>query len=187
MALTPSTMLPLGTAAPPFDLPVAAGDSPFAAPAGGRLALGDLAAAPALVVLFTCNHCPYAVAVEARTQALARAWPQVAFVAISSNDADAYPADSFAAMQRHGAGWPYPYLYDESQAVARAYDAACTPDYYLFDADRRLVYRGRLDDGRPGREATTTDLGDAIGRLLETGAVTGEQTPSMGCSIKWRP
>lgn len=185
MALTPSTMLPLGTLAPAFDLPVAGG-ALFVPELGERLALGDLAAAGALVVLFTCNHCPYAVAVEARTQALARAHPEVAFVAISSNDADAYPQDGFEAMQARAADWPYPYLYDESQAVARAYDAACTPDYYLFDRDRRLVYRGRLDDGTPGRPATTTDLADAIEALVRTGAVPGEHIPSMGCSIKWR-
>ena len=187
MALTPSTMLPLGTLAPPFDLPVAAGASPFVAELGETLSLTDLADAPALVVLFTCNHCPYAVAVEERTQALARSRPDVAFVAISSNDAEAYPQDSFAAMQRHGAGWPYPYLYDATQTVARAYDAACTPDYYLFDRGRRLVYRGRLDDGRPGGAATTTDLADAIDALLATGVVPGEQIASLGCSIKWRP
>ena len=187
MALVPSTMLPLGTPAPAFSLPVAGGASPFVPELGDRLALGDLAAAQALVVLFTCNHCPYAVAVEERTQALARARPGVAFVAISSNDADAYPQDGFAAMAERAADWPYPYLYDASQAVARAYDAACTPDYYLFDGDRRLVYRGRLDDGRPGGDATTTDLADAIDELLRTGAVTGAQAPSMGCSIKWRP
>ena len=185
MALTPSTMLPLGTPAPAFDLPVAGGRSPHVA-LGERLALDDLAGADALVVLFTCNHCPYAVAVEERTQALARAHAGVAFVAISSNDVAAYPQDGFEAMRARAADWPYPYLYDESQAVARAYDAACTPDYYLFDRDRRLVYRGRLDDGTPGRAATTTDLADALDALARTGTVPGEQVPSMGCNIKWR-
>ena len=182
MALTPSTMLPLGTAAPPFRLPAANPEV-----LGGEVALGDLGGP--LVVVFTCNHCPYAISVEDRLIEQARAWAGrgVRTVAISSNDAEAYPADSFDRMAERAEqkGYPFPYLYDESQDVARAYDAACTPDFYLFDADHRLVYRGRLDDGRPDREPTTTDLDDAVAELVETGAVTGEQAPSMGCNIKW--
>lgn len=183
MALTPSTMLPLGTSAPPLRLPAA---NPGVM--GGAVSLDDLGGP--FVVVFTCNHCPYAVHVEDRLVRLAREWAGrgVATVAVSSNDAEAYPADAFEKMAERAAekDYPFPYLYDEGQDVARAYDAACTPDFYLFDGDRRLVYRGRLDDGRPGREPTTADLDDAVRELVETGAVTGEQAPSMGCNIKWR-
>ena len=120
----------------------------------------------------------------------ARAWlaAGVGVVAVSSNDAEAYPEDSFENMAERARekDFPFPYLYDESQEVARAYDAACTPDFYLFDEGRRLVYRGRLDDGRPGKEPTTRDLDAAVRQLLETGRVEGEQAPSMGCNVKWR-
>ena len=143
-----------------------------------------------LVVVFTCNHCPYAVSVEDRLIEQARAWlaEGVGVVAISSNDAEAYPADSFENMAERARekGFPFPYLYDETQAAARAYDAACTPDFYLFDEERRLVYRGRLDDGRPGKAPTTRDLDDAVRQLLAGGAVAGEQAPSVGCNVKWR-
>ena len=190
MALAYSDMLPLGTAAPDFDLPAA---NPEADGRGGaRRTLADFADAEALVVVFTCNHCPYAQAVEDRLIALARDVDGVAVVAINPNDPTRYPDDSFEAMAARSRAhdYPFPYLFDETQAVARAYDAACTPDFYLFDggADgaRRLVYRGRLDDGRPGQEPTTHELRDAIGQLLATGEVTVEQVPSMGCSIKWR-
>lgn len=175
-------MLPLGTAAPPFRLPAA---NPVIA--GGTVALSDLAGP--LVVVFTCNHCPYAIHVEDRLIRLARDWAGrgVRTVAISSNDTEAYPADSFEHMAERATekDYPFPYLYDATQETARAYDAACTPDFYLFDADHRLVYRGRLDDGRPGREPTTSDLDDAVTELMKTGAVTGDQVPSMGCNIKW--
>ena len=185
MALTPSTMLPLGTAAPPFRLPAANPDV-----MGETVSLDDVAADGPFVVVFTCNHCPYAVHVEDRLVEQARAWAGrgVATVAVSSNDAAAYPADSFENMAGRAAekAFPFPYLYDETQEVARAYDAACTPDFYLFDGARRLVYRGRLDDGRPGRDPTTADLDDAVRELVETGAVASEQVPSMGCNIKWR-
>ena len=188
MAVTPSTMLPLGTEASAFDLPVANPDVDDRGEAHRSLA--DYGDADALLVVFTCNHCPYAVAVEDRLIALAREMAPrgVATVAISSNDVATYPADSFENMAARAAekGYPFPYLYDESQAVAQAYDAACTPDFYLFDRDRRLVYRGRLDDGRPGHEPTTSDLRDAIEELLSRGAVACEQIPSMGCNIKWK-
>lgn len=182
-------MLPLGTPAPDFHLPAA---NPSVDDRGDGLTrrLADYADARALVVVFTCNHCPYVHAVEDRLIALARetAARGVAFVAISANDADAYPADSFEAMAARAAekGYPFPYLYDETQAVARAYDAACTPDFYLFDDVRRLVYRGRLDDGRPGRPPTTTDLADAIAATLDGRKPAATQHPSMGCSIKWK-
>jgi peroxiredoxin len=178
-------MLPLGTEAPPFSLPAA---NP--AVAGPTVSLDDVAADGPAVVVFTCNHCPYAVSVESRLIEQARGWQGagVGVVAISSNDADAYPDDSFEKMAERAAekDFPFPYLYDESQETARAYDAACTPDFYLFDADRRLVYRGRLDDGRPGQDPTTTDLDDAVRQLVEGGAVAVEQVPSIGCNIKWK-
>lgn len=180
--------MPLGTAAPAFDLPAA---NPEVDQYGGDArSLGDYADAEALVVFFTCNHCPYAVAVEDRVIDLAKKTISqgIRFIAICSNDAENYPEDSFEnmAVRAKEKDFPFPYLHDESQEVARAYDAACTPDFYLFDKERTLVYRGRLDDGRPGQEATTSDFKDAIRGLLETGAVTGEQLPSMGCNIKWK-
>lgn len=185
-------MLPLGTLAPDFSLPAANPDV-----AGDTVTLDDLMdGARGLVVVFTCNHCPFAIHVEDRVIELAKRWEQqgVKTVAISSNDVEAYPADSFDKMAERAAekDYPFPYLYDESQDVARAYDAACTPDFYLFDADRQLVYRGRLDDSRPvrhgtpGREATTDDLNDAVQALLEGRPISDEQIPSMGCNIKWR-
>ena len=189
MALVPSTMLPLGTTAPGFSLPVANPTVPDAG-AGSTRALGDYADAPALLVVFTCNHCPYAIAVEDRLVELARTYATqgLATVAISPNDADAYPADSFDAMAERARdkAFPFAYLYDESQETARAYDAACTPDFYLFNADRALVYRGRLDDGRPGRAHTTRDLAEAVEAVLAGEPVAKDQHPSMGCSIKWK-
>ena len=112
----------------------------------------------------------------------------VQFVAICSNNAESHPADSFEnmALRAEEKSYPFPYLHDESQEVARAYAAACTPDFYLFGSDRRLVYRGRLDDGTPGKEPTTTDLRDALNEFLDTGEVTMKQIPSMGCNIKWK-
>lgn len=184
MALTPSTMLDLGTAMPDFRLP--ATNPTVAGDAVGR---DDLAGQPAVVV-FTCNHCPYAVHVEHRLIEQARAWQSrgVAVVAISSNDVASYPQDGPEAMAERAQrlGYPFPYLYDKTQSVARAFDAACTPDFYLFDADHRLVYRGRLDDSRPGTAPTTADLDDAVRQLLDGGEVTVAQVPAMGCGIKWR-
>ncbi len=188
MALTHSEMVPLGAAAPPFDLPVANPD--VDGRDGATRALDDFADAEVLAVVFWCNHCPYVHAVEDRVTALAREMVGrgVRFVAISANDAEAYPEDSFEKMAERARdkAYPFPYLYDEDQAVARAYDAVCTPDFFVFDRDRRLAYRGRLDDGRPGREPTTADLRDALDALLERGEAPAEQLPSMGCSIKWK-
>ncbi len=187
MARTLSDMVPLGTAAPAFELPAANPDADGRA--GGTRCLGDFADAEALVVAFICNHCPFVHAVEDRLVALAEDYaPRVQVVGICSNDADAYPEDSFEAMaaRAEAKGYPFPYLHDESQAVARAYDAVCTPDFFVYGRDRRLAYRGRLDDGRPNQPATTTDLRDALDALLDTGTVAGEQLPSMGCNIKWK-
>lgn len=188
MARTYSEMVPLGTPAPAFDLPIANPDvDDFAKE---TRSLDDYAEADVLVVAFLCNHCPYVQAIEDRLVGLAREMAPrgVQFVGICSNDAEAYPDDSFEAMTARAEAkrYPFPYLRDDSQAVARAYDAACTPEFYVYGPDRRLAYRGRLDDGRPGREPATTDLRDALDELLERGEVTGEQVPSMGCSIKWK-
>lgn len=190
MSVTYSEMLELGIQAPLFDLPAANPDVNH--DSGPRRSLDDFAEAEVLVVVFTCNHCPYAKHVEnalIRT-ALTYAERGVAFVAISSNDPDQYGEDSFESMARRARekSYPFPYLFDEKQEVARAYRAVCTPDFFVFDSDRKLAYRGRFDETRPGRgEATGTDLITGIDELLETGEVTIEQRPSMGCNIKWKP
>ncbi len=191
MALTYSQEISLGTEAPPFDLPVvnpeADGlDKP-------TRSLEDFADARALVVVFTCNHCPYAQHIEDALIAVARSYQPkgVRFVAINANDPEQYPEDAPEAMARRARakGYPFPYLFDETQEVAKAYGALCTPDLYVFDANRRLVYHGRFDDTRPGRgrPATGADLKRALDEWLESGKVTGPQYPSMGCNIKWKP
>ena len=188
MARTPSTMLPLGTTAPGFSLPDH-GDSP-----GGKLvSLEDFAGAPALLVAFLCNHCPFVQHVAGELAALGRdlAARGVAMVGINSNDIEAYPADAPERMAEEAArqGWTFPYLLDESQQVAMAYRAACTPDFYLFDGDRRLVYRGQLDGSRPGNgvPVTGSDLRAAVDAVLAGEPVTDDQWPSLGCNIKWKP
>ena len=183
MARTPSTMLPLGTAAPPFRLP------DFD---GRPHALEDFAVAPALLVAFVCNHCPFVQHLRGEFAAFAREYgPRgLAIVAINSNDLEAYPQDGPEAMRREAAefGYGFPYLLDESQAVAKAYRAACTPDFYLFDAAHRLVYRGQFDASRPGngKPVTGADLRAAVEATLGGGPVIAEQFPSLGCNIKWR-
>jgi peroxiredoxin len=183
MAATPSNMLPLGTAAPPFALPDTEGH---------LVSLDDARGAPALLVMFICNHCPYVIHLRAALSDLARDYAPrgVAIVGISSNDAERYPEDGPEAMRRvrAEAGWDFPYLYDETQEVARAYQAACTPDLYLFDASLRLVYRGQFDDSRPhnGVPVTGRDLRAALDAVLEGRPVSAEQRPSIGCSIKWK-
>lgn len=186
MTRTPSTMLGLGTPAPDFVLPDTT--------AGGKeVALADFSAAPALLVAFICNHCPFVQHVAGELAALSRDLPAqgVAMVAISSNDAAAYPADSPEAMAAEAArqGWAFPYLYDESQEVAAAYRAACTPDFFLFDGDRKLVYRGQLDASRPGNGVPVTgaDLRAAVDAVLAGKPVNEDQRPSLGCNIKWKP
>ena len=184
MALTPSTMLALGTPAPPFRLPD---------PGGKLVALEDFAGAPALLVMFLCNHCPYVQHVADGIARLAREYAAkgVAAVAINANDVAKYPADAPAKMaeETRRRGYSFPYLYDESQAVAKAYRAACTPEFYLFDRDRRLVYRGQLDGSRPGNAVPVTgaDLRAALDALLAGAPVPADQKPSMGCNIKWKP
>ena len=184
MARTPSTMLELGTPAPDFALP------DFD---GRRHALADFAGAPALLVVFICEHCPFVRHVRAAFAAMAREYQPrgLAVVAINSNDLGAYPQDGPDAMRAEAAqfGYVFPYLLDESQAVAKAYHAACTPDFFLFDGARRLAYRGQFDDSRPGngRPVTGADLRAAVDAVLAGRAPAAEQFPSLGCNIKWRP
>jgi peroxiredoxin len=184
MVAVASTMLPLGTEAPDFALPD---------PSGRVWSLDELAAeAPALVVAFVCNHCPFVVHIAERlgvvtADLMARG---ASVVAISSNDVTAYPQDGPEAMGRFAAevGWAFPYLYDEDQSVALAYRAACTPDLYVFDRSRRLAYRGQFDDSRPKNDVRVTgaDLVAAVEAVLEGRPVPAEQRPSIGCNIKWR-
>jgi peroxiredoxin len=185
MALKQSRMVALGSPAPDFALPDVV--------SGRTVALADFASAPALLVAFICNHCPYVKHLRDGFLAFAREYQPkgLAVVAISANDPAAYPDDAPEAMAREAksAGFTFPYLYDETQAVARAYEAICTPDFFLFDRNRRLVYRGRFDASRPGSNVPVTgaDLRAAVDAVLAGRAVPAEQHPSMGCSIKWKP
>lgn len=193
MALTQSTMMALGSKAPQFSLPEVGGEV---------VNLSDFAEAKALVVMFICNHCPYVIHIAPTLASLAREYQErgVAFIAISSNDAETYPADNFENMkiEKERRGYSFPYLYDESQEVARAYDAACTPDIYVFDKEQKLVYRGQFDDTRPNRissgnydssvnPATGDSLRAALDTLLGDQKISADQYPSMGCNIKWKP
>ncbi|MGA3164203.1 MAG: thioredoxin family protein [Verrucomicrobiota bacterium] len=183
MSLTPSTMLPLGTTAPDFRLPDTNGKT---------VSPTDFKDKPALLVLFICNHCPYVKHIRAGLAQFARDYlPRgVAIVGINSNDVANYPDDSPAKMKDEvkAAGYLFPYLYDESQGVAKAYRAACTPDIYLFDKSRKLVYRGQFDDSRPGNGMPVTgkDLRAALDAVLEGKPVSPNQKASMGCNIKWK-
>ncbi len=184
MVQTPSTMLPLGTKAPDFSLPD---------PQGKVVSLGDFADAPALLVAFICNHCPFVKHIAEGLAALAKEYQAqgVAVVAINSNDVDNYPDDAPAKMAEEieARGYTFPYLLDETQEVAQAYRAACTPDFYVFDADRQLVYRGQLDAARPGNDVPVTgeDLRAALDAVLAGRPTPDVQRPSIGCNIKWKP
>jgi peroxiredoxin len=177
-------MLPLGTLAPPFALP----DTE-----GRIVSLKDFASAKALLVMFMCNHCPYVKHVRAELAKIGREYgPKgMGIVGISSNDVAAHPDDSPEKMreERAAAGYTFPYLYDATQDVARAYRAACTPDLYVFDAKGRLAYRGQLDDSRPKNTLPVTgrDLRAALDAVLAGKSVPAEQRPSLGCNIKWKP
>jgi peroxiredoxin len=183
MVQTASTMLALGTKAPDFRLPD---------PAGKLVSLHDFDKAPALLVAFICNHCPYVKHIRSSFAEFARRYQGrgAAIVAISSNDVQAFPEDSPEKMAEEIklAGYTFPYLYDETQDVARAYQAACTPDFFLFDRDRKLVYRGQYDDSRPksDRPVTGADLAAALDAVLAGRPVPSEQKPSLGCNIKWK-
>lgn len=184
MSRTPSNMLPLGTLAPDFSLMEPLRGRPLGL-SGVRGPLGTL-------VMFICNHCPYVQRVNAE---LVRLAPEcqgqgIGVVAISANDARSYPEDAPPRMAEtaQALAYPFPYLYDETQQVARAYDAACTPDFFLFDAGLKLVYRGRLDDSTPGngRPVTGADLRAAINALCAGQVPRADQLPSVGCNIKWK-
>lgn len=192
MAAVPSTMLPLGTTAPAFDLPDAV--------SGRRVRLEDFKGRPALLVMFICNHCPYVKWVRSQLAAIGREYQPkgVGIVAISSNDVQSHPDDSpeKMALEARDAGYTFPYLFDESQAVAKAYRAACTPDFYVFDGAMKLAYRGQLDDSRPsgrstvlpgaGLPVTGNDVRAALDAVLAGRAAPSEQRPSIGCNIKWK-
>lgn len=184
MTRTASAMLPLGTPAPAFELPD---------PAGRHHSLSDVAGDQGLVVAFICNHCPYVVHIRRQFVNLARHYMErgIGFVAINANDISAFPADApprMAEMARE-LDMPFPYLFDADQEIAKAYRAACTPDLYLFDGKRSLVYRGQFDESRPGNElpVTGSDLKEAMDALLTGQPVDPRQKPSMGCNIKWKP
>ncbi len=176
-------MLPLGTKAPRFNLPD---------PQGKTISLDDFKDAPALVVAFICNHCPYVQHIRSSFAELGKEYQKrgVAIVAINSNDFETYPDDRpvMMAEEIESIGYTFPYVYDETQETARAYRAACTPDFYVFDRDRLLVYRGQYDDSRPGngRPVSGTDLRSALNATLAGLSVASDQRPSLGCNIKWK-
>ena len=183
MAKTPSTMVPLGTRAPAFRL----------SDTNGKLVSSDdFKDAPGFLVMFICNHCPYVQHIRSGLAQFARDYRArgLAIVGINSNDVENYPDDSPAKMAEEvkAAGYVFPYLFDETQEVAKAYSAACTPDFFLFDREQRLVYRGQFDDSRPGngRPVTGVDLRAACDAVLAGRKIPGEQRPSLGCNIKWK-
>lgn len=185
MAATPSNMLPLGTAAPDFSLPDTV--------TGNSYGLPDLRGEQGTIVMFICNHCPYVLHIKQQLIAIARQYAAlgVATIAISSNDIENYPQDAPDKMRELMADWGKPfaaYLYDETQDVARAYQAACMPDIYLFDADLKCVYRGRLDGSTPKNDVAVSgeDLRNALDKLLAKQLINPEQIPSIGCNIKWK-
>lgn len=184
MAKTESTMMPLGTSAPAFSLPDTV--------SGNVKSYADVKSHKGTVVMFICNHCPYVIHVQEKVVELADKFQAkgIGFVAISSNDVENYPDDSPELMKVHAENYrfSFPYLYDESQDIAKAYQAACTPDFYVFDSEDKCVYRGRMDGSTPGNGVPVTgeDLHQALANLLEDLPVDTEQHPSMGCNIKWR-
>jgi len=184
MAATASTMLELGTKAPEFTLPDVV--------SGKAVSLASFQGKKALLVMFICHHCPFVKHIKSELAQIGRnyAAKRVGIVAISSNDPSVSADDSPEGLQRMATEWgfTFPVCYDETQAVAKSYAAACTPDFYLFDQDRKLVYRGQLDDSRPsnGKPVTGADLRSAIDSLLSGRPVNPDQRPSLGCNIKWK-
>ena len=183
VTLTPSSMIELGSKAPGFQLPDTG---------GGLVSLADFKSHKGLLVIFMCNHCPYVKHIRWALAEFANRnmSPGLAIVGINSNDATTHPADSPEKMieEVQDVGYRFPYLYDESQEVARSYHATCTPDFFLYDGNRELIYRGQFDDSRPGNDVPVNgaDLQAAVDALLEGRGVSKQQTPSVGCNIKWR-
>jgi len=184
MVMVSSTMLPLGTEAPDFRLPD---------PDGKEVSLADLRGDRGLLVMFICNHCPYVKHIRSELAKRAKEYQAkgIAVAGINSNDVESYPDDRPEKMKEEAqsAGYTFPYLYDATQEVAKAYRAACTPDFFLFDAERKLYYRGQLDDSRPknDRPLTGADLTAAVDALLAGKPAPEKQVPSAGCNIKWKP
>lgn len=183
MAATPSNMTPLGAPAPSFTLPDTV--------SGRMVSLAELRSEHAVVVMFICNHCPFVIHVAAELAQLGKDYrDKLAIIAINSNDVSTHPDDAPDKMKLEAAqrGYAFPYLYDESQEVAKAHRAACTPDFFLFDKDHKLVYRGQLDDSRPNSDIPVTgaDLRAAIDAVLAGKPVSDKQRPSAGCNIKWK-
>jgi thiol-disulfide isomerase/thioredoxin len=184
MSLTPSNMLPLGTNAPDFKL-VNTIDDTF-------VSLDESKGLNGTLILFICNHCPFVIHVNPQLSKLAKDYVSkgINCIAISSNDVDNYPQDAPYLMKQHAIenDYKFPYLYDQTQDVAKAYDAACTPDFYVFNDELKLVYRGQLDDSRPGNnlELTGKDIRDTLDSLLNKQPISKTQKPSVGCNIKWK-
>lgn len=184
MAETPSNMLPLGTKAPNFTLPDTLQNR--------IISLTDVKSNTATVIMFICNHCPYVKLIQDKIVDVAKSYQEkgVSFIAINSNNAEKYPADSPENMHKNAEhlGFTFPYLFDESQEVARAYQAACTPDFYIFDGNLSCVYRGRFDEATPGNGKTVTgmDLTHALDALISGKKISEDQKPSVGCNIKWK-
>ena len=185
MVMTPSTMLDLGTTAPDFELPDVV--------SGKSISLGTFEGKKALLVMFICKHCPFVIHVQDELARIGRDYGDrdVGVVAIGSNDAENYPDDAPDQLRAMALdlGFSFPFCYDESQQTAKDYTAACTPDFFLFDAQQRLVYRGQLDDGRPGNDSPVDgkDLRAALDQVLAGGSPDPNQKPSIGCNIKWKP
>ncbi len=184
MAKTPSNMIPLGTTAPDFKLPDTV--------SGKVVSLSDVKSEIGTLVMFICNHCPFVVHIKNEISKLTAEYQKkgISFVAISANDVENYPDDSPEKMKIFAEenNFNFPYLYDEGQDIAKAYDAACTPDFYIFDKDLKLTYRGQLDDSRPGNDKPVTgvDIRNALDCMIGGAAVSSDQKPSLGCNIKWK-
>jgi peroxiredoxin len=184
MSATVSNMVPLGTKAPEFNL--------LDTTTGSFKSLNDLKSDKATVIMFICNHCPFVKHVDEQLVKLSTEYMAkgVAFIAISSNDVDHYPQDAPSLMTKEASklGYPFPYLYDETQEIAKAYQAACTPDYFIFNGAMKCAYRGQLDDSRPGNErpVTGSDLRIALDEIFKGHEVSWSQLPSIGCNIKWK-
>jgi thiol-disulfide isomerase/thioredoxin len=184
MSLTPSNMLPLGTKAPDFNLVNTVDDT--------LVSLNEAKGANGTLVMFICNHCPFVIHVNPQLAQLAKDYVSkgINCIAISSNDVENYPQDAPHLMKQHAIDndYKFPYLYDQTQDVAKAYNAACTPDFYVFDGELKLVYRGQLDDSRPGNDIDLTgkDIRNTLDALLNKQVITEFQKPSIGCNIKWK-